>query len=60
MTEEYQIWQGMIKRCYNKELLAKEPAYLECEVCSDWCNYQIFAEWSIKNIENQDGNQIKI
>jgi hypothetical protein len=45
MTEQYQAWQGMIKRCYNEKSLQKRPSYRECEVCDEWCNYQTFAEW---------------
>lgn len=45
LTEEYSVWQGMIKRCYNKVILSKEPSYIGCEVCENWLNFQNFATW---------------
>ncbi|MGN0966370.1 MAG: hypothetical protein ACI4OP_02075 [Candidatus Coprovivens sp.] len=56
LTEEYATWQGMLKRCYNKIILNKEPSYIGCEVCDNWCNYQNFAEWMNKIIVKLDGN----
>ena len=45
ITSEYQIWQGMLKRCYNEIILQKEPSYRGCEVCKEWLDFQIFGDW---------------
>lgn len=45
ISEYYSVWQGMIKRCYNPIILKKEPSYRDCEVCSEWANFQVFAQW---------------
>lgn len=52
----YFVWFDMLKRCYDNKYLVKFPTYIGCEVCEDWHNYQIFADWYDKNyytIENQ-------
>ena len=48
MAFAYKTWTGMIERCYlNKKAF---PAYYgKCEVCSEWHNFQNFAEWYEEN-----------
>lgn len=46
-TQEYTIWRGMLTRCYTKKRDAKTNAYSGVTVCTDWHNYQNFAEWYI-------------
>lgn len=51
----YTTWQGMIRRCYDEKYKKKRPTYNECEVCSEWLNFQNFVEWYNENyytIEN--------
>lgn len=42
---EYLIWTNMIKRCYDEEHRYKNPAYYDCECCSEWQYYEKFYEW---------------
>lgn len=44
-TQEYSVWSGMLRRCYDAASLVKRPTYESCTVCSDWHNFQNFAEW---------------
>lgn len=37
----YRVWQSMHNRCYS----GKENSYKNVTVCSEWNNYQNFAEW---------------
>ena len=45
ITKPYNVWKGMIERCYSKTLHAKRPTYAGCTVCDEWHNYQNFADW---------------
>lgn len=45
----YSYWFNMINRCYNPKYLKTRPTYLQCFVCKEWHNYQVFAEWFYKN-----------
>lgn len=45
-TTEYEVWNGLFKRCYNKkrqEMMT--PSYAGCTVHADWHNFQKFAKW---------------
>lgn len=44
-TIEYQIWHGMLTRCYNPNHHLKQPTYKDCEVDEKWFCFQTFAEW---------------
>lgn len=44
-TPQYIAWHSMINRCYNEKSLARKPYYSGCEVCEEWHNFQVFAEW---------------
>lgn len=46
----YQVWRGMLLRCYNKKSLDKQPLYIKTEVCSDWLLFSNFKSW----MENQE------
>lgn len=41
----YRVWYDMIMRCYCKDLIVKRPTYKDCSVCSEWHNFQNFADW---------------
>lgn len=46
LTKPYTLWYDMLSRCYNKELhQTKHATYTHSEVCKEWCNFQVFAEW---------------
>ena len=40
-TKEYTVWSSMIRRCYSGE----SYNYEDCEVHTDWLNFQNFAKW---------------
>ena len=41
----YKKWRSMIKRCYAKESLIKNPKYKGCTVCDDWKLFTNFKKW---------------
>ena len=45
LTKQYKIWKRMLQRCYYSKYQEKYPTYKDCEVCTEWHNFQIFAEW---------------
>ena len=46
-TPEYEVWNGMLKRCYNKEWRDKggHYSYEGATVCKEWHCFQTFAKW---------------
>lgn len=44
MTRPYQLWLGMMARCYSHKYLANRPSYRNTTVHLDWHNYQTFAD----------------
>lgn len=60
LTKCYNIWQGMLSRCYNPKYIQKYPTYNECEVCPEWHNFQVFAEWFEKNFYEIEGQRMDI
>lgn len=40
-TGPYTTWYNMLRRCYSGEY----SSYIGCVVCSEWHNFQKFAEW---------------
>lgn len=49
-TEEYEDWNSMIKRCYAEASRKHSSSYDDKEVCEEWHNFQVFAEWATKQI----------
>lgn len=41
----YEVWQGMLQRCYDPKMQERRPTYIGCTVCEDWHNFQNFAKW---------------
>lgn len=39
------LWLRMLERAYNKNYHSKFPTYKDVTVCSEWLNFQNFAEW---------------
>lgn len=44
-TKAYQIWMGMLTRCYNPRYHQIEPTYTECTVCMEWRYLSNFKRW---------------
>jgi hypothetical protein len=49
VTKQYQTWSSMLQRCYYKKYHDIRPTYINCEVCNEWLNYQVFAKWYDEN-----------
>jgi hypothetical protein len=43
----YSVWKLMLDRCYGGD--GRFPAYEGCTVCSEWHNFQNFADWYYEN-----------
>lgn len=41
----YDLWVGMLRRCYSKSFHKKQPTYKDTTICEDWHDFQNFAEW---------------
>jgi len=48
-TKVYQIWNGMLQRAYCPRYHVKKPTYKDVEVCEEWLNFNVFAEWFENN-----------
>jgi hypothetical protein len=46
----YEAWVSMIKRCYSKKSLERNPTYISTSVCSEWLYATAFKKW----MEQQD------
>ena len=45
----YEVWNSMLKRCYDPYYLNKEPSYIDCYVEKYLHNFQNFAKWWEEN-----------
>lgn len=54
-TLAYDRWNNMLQRCFCSKFQKSRPTYKGCTVCSEWLNFQNFAEWFYANYPN-DGN----
>jgi len=52
----YNCWESMLTRCYSGKYYERHPTYKGCSVCDEWRNYQVFAEWYLKNYPD-DGRE---
>lgn len=48
-TAAYMKWAAMMERCYSDALHKRHPSYADCEVCEEWQDFQVFAEWFYEN-----------
>ena len=44
-VKEYQLWQDMLKRCFNENCQNKQPTYKGCNVSDNFLNYAYFYDW---------------
>lgn len=47
-TPEYACWASLMERLFSNYRKEKFPTYLDCSVCPDWLNFQVFADWYTK------------
>nr|DAI89615.1 MAG TPA: hypothetical protein [Caudoviricetes sp.] len=48
-TAIYTAWSGILRRCYDKKFLIRNPSYYKTIVCEEWHNFQNFATWFENN-----------
>lgn len=46
----YQKWQNMLERCFTPTTEQMRLCYEDVTICSEWFNYQNFAEWAKKQV----------
>lgn len=44
----YLKWQNMLERCYEPTTDQMAKCYKGVTVCEEWFNFQVFAEWAVK------------
>ena len=60
-TKEYNCWFNMFTRCYDNENRTKSHMrYIGCEVCEEWHNFQVFAEWFSQNYYEMKDENVQI
>jgi hypothetical protein len=51
-TYPYIVWKNILARCYYEKERYKYPAYVDCYMCEEWHNFQVFADWYEENYYN--------
>lgn len=61
-TKEYNLWKGMLYRCFDKKTRDKNPTYKNVTCCNEWLLYENFYEWLHKqdNFDNWKDNRWNI
>lgn len=59
-TKVYDTWMNRLSDCYNIKNINKKPRYKDCEVCKEWHNFQVFADWWEENFYEIDGEQMEL
>lgn len=54
-TLEYGMWVNMLARCYGNHKKLNKPTYIDCHVCEEWLNFQVFAKWLNANPYHNKG-----
>ena len=54
-TDAYEVWKGMIRRCYSEAHQDNNPTYIGTTISNEWLNFQNFAEFYYSNIPKFEG-----
>ena len=56
-TKEYDLWNGMLERCYSDNFKKKYPTYEGCEASENFKSFEYFYEWCNNQVGfNNDGS----
>ena len=58
LGDGYDIWYGMLKRCYDPKTQERNPTYKGCTAENDWFNFQHMVEWIENNYYEVPGEQM--
>ena len=58
LTDKYEIWHGMVERCYDPKLHEKYSTYKDCEVEDKWLNFQNMCKWIDENYYEIPGEKM--
>ena len=56
----YDVWNGMLERCYDPYTINKHITYKDCYVCKEWHNFQNFAQWWEENVYNCNNERMEL
>ena len=49
-VKEYDLWTGMLERCFSEKCQTRRPTYRGCSVSDNFLNYAYFYDWCRKQI----------
>ena len=44
-VKEYDLWTGMLERCFSEKSQTRYPTYKSCSVSDNFLNYSFFYDW---------------
>ena len=50
ITKEYNLWRGILNRCFDDKCQNRQPTYKGCSVSDNFLNYAYFYDWCNKQI----------
>lgn len=58
--KSYQIWQGILGRCYDKKHQRRQPTYMDATVCDEWLLFSNFKKWFDENYPDELARELGI
>ena len=49
-VKEYDLWTGVLERCYNEKFQTLYPTYIGCNVSTKFLHYSFFYDWCQEQI----------
>ena len=50
IVKEYNLWKGMLERCFSEKEQTRHPTYRGCNVSNNFLNYSFFYDWCQEQI----------